>query len=200
MEKYHIFIILSVIVILILYFLYVPIDTHPLNDSYAVCDNGEVKVKKSNTGNSILDATDNILMNSMKDLSLGRENMLCSLQADSEPFFGNSAKIKIACKNNIPILICKTRLYKAILLGKIKFISTDKKITINEDNDFNYEKKCLEICPEGLDKIQQSMWEGKGYSVEIKEDYIRLDCLCRNGRMYGFHLDKNNFKEIPHIN
>jgi hypothetical protein len=167
--------VIVLVIVLCLFFLKVPYDTFPTN-APLTCENGELKLISQ--GSRMWD----LAYSSMTDISRLADGFQCATLAGGD----SSVYSQVKCINDQPTTICTTQLYKAILMGKITFTPIDKKITASE---IDYEEKCLEACPDGLDKRPESMFKEKGYSL-VEGGAPAIFCLCANGDTYTIDLDK----------
>ena len=58
----------------------------------------------------------------------------------------------------------------------------------------SYEKKCLEVCKNGLDKETSGSFYGKGYIYTLDNINERLTCLCRGEGAYNLILSNKTKK------
>lgn len=146
-----ILVVLILVVLLCLFFIRVPYDTFPSNTPNAACVNGELIIKSS--GNPYAD----IMVSSTASISELSNSFGCAISAGQEV---SDITSQIECINSVPTVICKTQLYKAILMGRIKFVSkdsiTEPKLQFNVKNynfteqEFSIENFCKkEVCENG---------------------------------------------------
>jgi hypothetical protein len=102
-KKWPIIVIITILLALLI-FVRVPVAKFPFNSGDTViCVNNELKLK--NSGN-LMDP----IAKSTAELAEASAGLRCVIEAYPDEF----ATSQIECINNIPIVICKSKLYKAI--------------------------------------------------------------------------------------
>jgi hypothetical protein len=172
--------IIVIVIILCLFFIRVPYDTFSDNVSGMVCINGELKLK---TGGDVIG---NYIQSFGADIVASANPFYCSALADGD----TGVTSQIMCINGKPIVVCRTQLYKAILMGKIKFINKDTISNQKNGVGSDYEKiqaEAIKGCAEfnltlSLSIINtgsepnSNLIQGEGFNYDKRDKTLVIIC------------------------
>lgn len=166
-----IMIVVVIIILLLLFFLRVPFDSFLFNSPDVACENG---VLKQGTSGSILASV--LKINELSNLNGALQ---CAISANGD----ESVSSQVVCINNQPTVVCKTQLYKAILMGRIKFINVDSvsspQNTKTSKNPSNFKALCMKACGGELKLDGGGPEAGVGYAYSQSNNM--LSCACSDG-------------------
>jgi len=159
-----------IIILLVVIFVRIPIATFPLGDSNVVCVNGELRLKSS--GDVFMD----VFSKAIADLSETNAGLKCVIEANGNEFVTS----QIECINNVPIVICKDRLYKAILMGKFASVPKEDSISsVSQTRNFSVEGINFTKLGDNVLEFCQKVCENErlnSYSNSQRAKYVECGC------------------------
>lgn len=175
-------VIVIIVAALALLFIRVPVDSFPDDTPYLYCEDGVVKIDSGE------DEVDYIWIKSTVDIAQMTNAGRCSISADGD--FEATSQTK--CVNDEPTVVCKTQLWRALLLGKIEFVPGDSSTNEKEESD---ESRYEEMCKEALESLKESGdaeaqgREYEGYSITVTDDEKWLFCKASGDYGHWLKLD-----------
>lgn len=165
-------------IIVVSFFIRVPYHSFPATSTSLFCEEGVLKQRVSN---SLLDQA--LGPSYLTDIEQVSDGLTCSIMANGklDVTFGTK------CINNQPTIVCRTQLYNAILMGKLKFISFDTQDKTKKMS----EEQVLEICrSECLKQFKVPTWQTVDWDACERGVY---SCTCEENQMsstlYGLSID-----------